>query len=74
MLQKFMVTGFGYLIGDAKASERKLEAITESMTNTLSLYDVTKAAKSSIPALGNAGTYTFANVLLTFAGTVMTVI
>ena len=69
-----MVTEFGYLIGDAKVGERKLGAITESMTNTLSLYDVTKAANSSIPALGNAGTYTFVNVLFTFAGTVMTVI
>ena len=29
------------------------------------------AAKSSVPAIGYAGSYTFANVLLTFAGTLM---
>jgi putative transport protein len=41
------------------------------MTSTPSLSIVTKAANSSIPALGYAGTYTFANVFLTFAGTLM---
>ena len=51
-----------------------LGSITGSMTSTPSLNVVTEAAKSSIPALGYAGTYTFANVLLTFAGTVMMVI
>ena len=30
---------------------------------------VQAAARSSVPALGYAGTYTFANVLMTFAGT-----
>jgi putative transport protein len=29
---------------------------------------VTKAAQSSIPALGDTGAYAFANVLLTIAG------
>ena len=29
------------------------------------------AARSTVPALGYAGTYTFANVFLTFAGTLM---
>lgn len=45
-----------------------LGSITGSMTSTPSLNVVSDAAKSEIPALGYAGTYTFANVLLTFAG------
>jgi putative transport protein len=32
---------------------------------------VTEAARSGVPALGYAGTYTFANVLFTFAGALM---
>jgi putative transport protein len=48
-----------------------LGSITGSMTSTPSLNVVTEAAKSEIPALGYAGTYTFANVLLTFAGTIL---
>jgi putative transport protein len=38
------------------------------MTNTPALGVITSEAKSSVPAIGYAGTYTFANVLLTFAG------
>ena len=41
------------------------------MTSTPALNVVTKEAKSTVPALGYAGTYTFANVLLTFAGALM---
>lgn len=48
-----------------------LGSITGSMTSTPSLSIVTKAANSSIPALGYADTYTFTNVFLTFAGTFM---
>lgn len=48
-----------------------LGSITGSMTSTPSLNVITDAAKNDIPALGYAGTYTFANVLLTFAGTVI---
>jgi len=48
-----------------------LGSITGAMTSTPSLNIVTSAAKSSIPALGYAGTYTFANVFLTFAGTLI---
>lgn len=44
-------------------------AMTGAMTSTPSLGVVQAAARSSVPALGYAGTYTFANVLLTFAGT-----
>ncbi len=42
-----------------------------ALTSTPSLNIVTSAAKSSIPVLGCAGTYTFANVFLTFAGTII---
>ena len=48
-----------------------LGAITGAMTSTPSLSIVTTAARSPVPALGYAGTYTFANVLLTFAGTLI---
>jgi putative transport protein len=48
-----------------------LGSITGAMTSTPSLGIVQKAAGSSLPALGYAGTYTFANVLLTFAGSYM---
>ncbi len=48
-----------------------LGSITGAMTSAPSLNIVTSAARSPIPALGYAGTYTFANVLLTFAGTLI---
>jgi putative transport protein len=51
-----------------------LGAITGAMTSTPALNVVTEAAKSTVPALGYAGTYTFANVLLTFAGALMMVL
>ena len=51
-----------------------LGSITGAMTSTPALNVVTDAAKSAVPALGYAGTYTFANVLLTFAGALMMVL
>jgi putative transport protein len=51
-----------------------LGAITGAMTSTPALNVVTEAARSTVPALGYAGTYTFANVLLTFAGALMMVL
>jgi len=48
-----------------------LGSITGAMTSTPALNVVTEAARSGVPALGYAGTYTFANVLLTFAGALM---
>ena len=48
-----------------------LGAITGSMTSGASLSVVTKAADSSVPALGYTGAYAFANVLLTVAGSVI---
>ena len=51
-----------------------LGSLTGAMTSTPSLKIVTSAAKSSIPALGYAGTYTFANVFLTFSGSIIMMI
>ena len=48
-----------------------LGSLTGAMTSTPALSIVSQAAKSSVPAIGYAGSYTFANVLLTFGGTVM---
>lgn len=48
-----------------------LGAVTGAMTSTPALGAINDAAKSTVPSLGYAGTYTFANVFLTFAGTVM---
>jgi putative transport protein len=48
-----------------------LGGITGSMTSGASLSVITSAAKSSIPALGYTGSYAFANVLLTIAGSIV---
>jgi putative transport protein len=44
------------------------------MTSTPALSVLNNAARSPVPALGYAGTYTIANVLLTFAGTVIALV
>jgi len=65
---------FGYLFGRKVLKMNPallLGAITGGMTSTPALNVVNEAAKSEAPALGYAGTYTFANVLLTFAGAIM---
>jgi putative transport protein len=67
----------GYLVGRRVLGLNPallLGSITGAMTSTPALNVVTEAARSSVPALGYAGTYTFANVLLTFAGSVMMVL
>ncbi len=51
-----------------------LGSIAGAMTSTPSLSVITGAAKSEVPALGYAGTYTFANVFLTFSGATLMVI
>jgi putative transport protein len=51
-----------------------LGSITGAMTSTSAMNVITEAAHSGVPALGYAGTYTFANVLLTFAGALMMVL
>lgn len=43
-------------------------ALTGGMTNTVALGAVQQASDSGVPALGYAGTYAFANILMTFAG------
>ena len=48
-----------------------LGAVTGAMTSGAALSVVTKAANSSVPALGYTGSYAFANVLLTIAGSVI---
>ena len=48
-----------------------LGAVTGAMTSTPALGVISEAAKSPVPSLGYAGTYTFANVFLTFSGTLM---
>jgi putative transport protein len=45
--------------------------ICGAMTSTPALGLVSESTKSQVPALGYAGTYTFANVMLTFAGSLM---
>ncbi|EXJ12642.1 aspartate:alanine exchanger family transporter [Imhoffiella purpurea] len=67
----------GYLFGSRVLGLNPallLGSITGAMTSTPALNVVTEAAGSAVPALGYAGTYTFANVLLTFAGTMMMVL
>jgi len=46
-------------------------AMTGAMTSTPGLKVVTLAARSSLPSLGYAGTYTFANVLLALLGSLL---
>ena len=48
-----------------------LGSVTGAMTSTPALNVLNEAARSPVPALGYAGTYTIANVLLTFAGAVI---
>lgn len=51
-----------------------LGALTGAMTSTPALGIIQRAAKSTVPALGHAGTYALANVLLTLAGTIIMVL
>ncbi|MEM1157531.1 MAG: TrkA C-terminal domain-containing protein [Verrucomicrobiota bacterium] len=48
-----------------------LGGITGSMTSTPALSMVNEEAKSSVPSLGYAGTYAFANVILTLCGSLI---
>ena len=48
-----------------------LGSLTGAMTSTPALSIVSQTAKSSVPAIGYAGSYTFANVFLTFSGSIM---
>jgi putative transport protein len=46
-------------------------AITGAMTSTPSLRVVSDISRSYVPSIGYAGTYTFSNVFLTFAGSLL---
>jgi putative transport protein len=48
-----------------------LGALTGAMTSAAAMSLVNREANSSIPALGYTGTYAFANVILTLAGTLI---
>jgi len=77
MLLIFTVIGLGYLVGRRLLGLNPallVGSITGAMTSTPALSVVNEAARSSVPALGYAGTYTFANVLLTFAGSMMMIL
>jgi putative transport protein len=64
-----VITGyfFGYVVLKMNPA-LLLGAITGSMTSTPALKTINDLTNSSIPALGYAGTYTFANVFLTLGG------
>ena len=64
----------GYLVGRKLLGIEPLllfGAVTGAMTSGASLSIVTAAARSDAPALGYTGTYAFANVLLTIAGSLI---
>lgn len=64
----------GYLFGSRLLKLNPvllLGGITGSMTSGASLSIATKAAQSQAPALGYAGAYAFANILLTIAGSLI---
>jgi putative transport protein len=66
--------GLGYVLGRLGLKINPavlLGALTGAMTSTPALSIVQDAAKSPVPALGYAGTYAFANILLTLAGAAM---
>ncbi len=67
----------GYLVGRKVLGIEPVllfGAVTGAMTSGASLSIVTEAAKSDTPALGYTGTYAFANVLLTIAGSLILLI
>jgi putative transport protein len=64
----------GYLFGSRVLKMNPvllLGSITGAMTSTSAMQIISEAARSPTPSLGYAGTYAFANVLLTFAGAFM---
>ena len=72
LLVSALPPGIGFLLGRKVLKMNPallLGSLTGAMTSTSALAVVTDAANSSIPAIGYAGTDTFANVFLTFAGT-----
>ena len=77
MLVAAVPIGIGYVVGRKLLRMNPallLGSLTGAMTSTPALAVITDSARSSVPAIGYAGTYTFANVLLTFAGSYMMMI
>lgn len=73
----FVPTLIGYVFGHKFLKLNPvllLGSLTGAMTSTPSLNVITNGAKSDIPALGYAGTYTFANVFLTIAGSLIMIL
>lgn len=64
MLAGYVVGHFGMRMNTALL----MGALTGAMTSTPALVTLIEKSRSNIPALGYAGTYTFANVFLTLAG------
>lgn len=61
----------GYIVGHfgmRMNAALLMGALTGAMTSTPALVTLIEKSRSNIPALGYAGTYTFANVFLTLAG------
>ena len=72
VLVSMLPIGIGYFVGRKFLKMNPallLGSLTGAMTSTPALAVLTETSKSSVPAIGYAGTYTFANVFLTFAGT-----
>ena len=74
LLLVFVVLGLGLLVGRVKIGSTPFGSVTGAMTSTSALNVINEAARSPVPAPGYAGTYTIANVLLTFVGTVVAMI
>lgn len=73
----FVPTFVGYVFGRKFLKLNPvllLGSLTGAMTSTPSLNVIIAGAKSDIPVLGYAGTYTFANVFLTLAGSLIMII
>jgi putative transport protein len=69
------VTGIGLALLAARVIDlgygMSAGLLAGALTSTPTLGVISEAARSPVPSLGYAGTYTFANVFLTFAGTLM---
>jgi putative transport protein len=70
VLPLFLSFLFGYYALKMNAA-LLLGAMTGALTSTAALGLVTRAARSELPALGYAGTYPFANIILALAGMIL---
>jgi putative transport protein len=73
----FLALGSGYLVGRKVLGLPPvllLGALTGAMTSSPALSLIAAEARSAAPALGYTGTYAFANVFLTVAATLITLL